>query len=109
MKITKRQLRRIIKEERAALMEQPDVPDVLGSMDTGKFQPRNDMGDAIAKDMQDLLRIVAKAKDKAAEIRNRLEVDVEYGERAGGREADDLGMALQDVWEAFGLDPRDMF
>jgi len=41
VKITKRQLRRIIKEEKARLLnEQPDIPDVMGAMGGGKFQPR---------------------------------------------------------------------
>ena len=42
MKITKRQLRRIIKEEKAKLMEQPDIPDVMGAIGHGKFQPREE-------------------------------------------------------------------
>ena len=109
MKITKRHLRNIIREERSKLIEQADIPDVVGAMGAGKFQPRNAMNDEGLKDMQDLLGIVAKARDKAAEIRNRLENDAEYGEWFGGREADDLGMAIQDVWEAFGLEPEDMF
>ena len=42
MKITKNQLRRIIKEEKARLMsEGPDIPDVMGAMGGGKFQPRS--------------------------------------------------------------------
>ena len=45
MKITKKQLRRIIKEERAKLMaENPDIPDVMGAMGGGKFQPRKEKG-----------------------------------------------------------------
>ena len=41
MKITKRQLRKIIREEKARLMsEGPDIPDVMGAMGGGKFQPR---------------------------------------------------------------------
>ena len=40
MKITKRELKRIIKEEKAKLMEQPDIPDVIGAMGGGKFRPR---------------------------------------------------------------------
>ena len=41
MRITQRQLRRIIKEEKARLMsEGPDIPDVMGAMGGGKFQPR---------------------------------------------------------------------
>jgi len=37
MKITRKQLRRIIKEAMA-----PDVPDVMGAMGGGKFQPREE-------------------------------------------------------------------
>jgi len=39
MKITKRQLRRIIKE---AISDGPEIPDVLGAMGDGKFQPREE-------------------------------------------------------------------
>ena len=48
MKITKNQLRKIIREERARLMEQPDVPDVMGAMGGGKFQPRPGLDPEIA-------------------------------------------------------------
>jgi hypothetical protein len=45
MKITKRQLRRIIKEERDKLLkENPDIPDIMGAMGGGKFQPRKEKG-----------------------------------------------------------------
>ena len=40
MKVTKRQLRRIIREERSRLTENPEVPDVMGAIGGGKFQPR---------------------------------------------------------------------
>ena len=36
--ITKRQLRRIIKEAMA-----PDIPDIMGAMGDGKFQPREEV------------------------------------------------------------------
>ena len=69
MKITKRQLRRIIKEEKAKvlseqkvrravrrkLMEQPDIPDVMGAMGAGKFQPREETQD-VRKLTAELLR-----------------------------------------------------
>ena len=42
MRITKRQLRRIIKEEVSRLIEQPDIPDIMGAIGGGKFQPRED-------------------------------------------------------------------
>ena len=48
MKITKSHLRRIIREERARLMEKPDVPDVMGAMGAGKFQPRSGLDPEIA-------------------------------------------------------------
>ena len=40
MKITKRQLRRVIREEKRKLTEQPVIPDVMGAIGGGKFQPR---------------------------------------------------------------------
>ena len=48
MKITKQQLRRIIREEHTRLMEKPDVPDVMGAMGGGKFQPRPGLDPKIA-------------------------------------------------------------
>jgi len=48
VKISKKQLRKIIREERARLMEQPDVPDVMGAMGGGKFQPRPGLDPEIA-------------------------------------------------------------
>ena len=49
MKITKRQLRRIIRE--AAV---PDIPDIMGAIGHGKFQPRKEMVDTFdkVKDLQ---------------------------------------------------------
>ena len=53
MKITKRQLRRIFKEEKARLIsEGPDIPDVMGAMGGGKFQPRIDI-DALTDEIGD--------------------------------------------------------
>ena len=40
MKITKRQLRKIIAEEKERLSEGPDIPDVMGAIGGGKFSPR---------------------------------------------------------------------
>ncbi len=48
MKITKKQLQRIIREERARLMENPDIPDVMGAIGGGKFQPRPGLDPEIA-------------------------------------------------------------
>jgi len=46
MKITKRQLQRIIREAIG-----PDIPDVMGAMGGGKFQPRaTSMGHTAASD-----------------------------------------------------------
>ena len=50
MKITKSQLKKIIREERARLMEKPDVPDVMGAMGGGKFQPRPGLDPKIASE-----------------------------------------------------------
>ena len=42
MRITRKQLVRIIQEEKARLAEAPDIPDVMGAMGGGKFQPRKE-------------------------------------------------------------------
>ena len=42
MRITRKQLARIIQEEKARLAEAPDIPDVMGAMGGGKFQPRKE-------------------------------------------------------------------
>ena len=87
MKITKRQLRRLIKEEKARLLREQFT---------------------ITDDMHELLKILEKASNKASEIEKKMQ-DVKYAQLAGGREADDLGGALQRVWTAFGMEPEDMF
>ena len=72
MKITKRQLRRIIRE-----VMDPDIPDVMGAMGGGKFQPRyaglrvpNDMMnriDALRRgDLQDHLYDIVDAIESGA-------------------------------------------
>ena len=48
MKITKRQLRQIIKEAMG-----PDIPDVMGAMGGGKFQPREDQDSADASEVNE--------------------------------------------------------
>jgi hypothetical protein len=82
MKITKRQLRRIIKEEKARLLAEQE-----GHIDA---------------DMQQLLQILDQAASKATEIDKKMQ-NVEYGQWAGGREADDLQLALIKVWHRFGM------
>ena len=42
MRITRKQLARIIQEEKARLAEAPDIPDVMGAMGGGRFQPRKE-------------------------------------------------------------------
>jgi len=92
MKITKRQLRRIIKEEKARLISE-----------------EYGMGKNIEADMQSLMDYLRGAEERAAYIRTAVDADVAYAERAGGREGDDLAMALERVYEAFGLDPTEIF
>ena len=96
MKITKRQLKRIIKEEKARLLREQTYPSPDGNL----------TAPPIEGDMQELMELVARAEDKATEIESKMQ-DVEYGQHAGGREADDLHMALENVWAAFGMDQGD--
>ena len=87
MKITKRQLRRIIKEERAKLMEQPDIPDVMGAIGNGKFQPREEFDGAMLDldDYDDLRESVVEfARGYAANT---------------GYETNDILMALKSIIE----------
>ncbi len=95
MKITKRQLRRIIKEEKTKLLREQS-----------ERWPPSGSAEQIDNDMQKLMELVARAEEKATEIAVKVR-DVEYGQHAGGREADDLHMALENVWAAFGMDQGD--
>lgn len=89
MKISKRQLRRIIKEEL--------VKEEYG------------MGKDIEEDMLSLLSYLQGAVDRAEYIRTASNADVAYAERAGGREADDLAMMLEEIWVGMGFDPGQIF
>jgi hypothetical protein len=92
MRITKRQLRRIIKEEKTRL-----IAEEYG------------MGQDITADMQSLMDYLRGAEERAAYISTASRADVAYGENAGGREAEDLAMALERIYEAFGFEPSDIF
>lgn len=101
MKITKRQLRRIIREERARLMEQPDVPDVMGAMGGGKFQPRSGLDPEIAAEALAELRndgwlkmIQAATTDAAGDL-DRLGDQVDTKLMDAG--LNDLAMDLREV------------
>jgi hypothetical protein len=87
MKVTKRQLKRIIKEERAKLLREQGPLGVSGQIDT---------------DMQRLLGLLQEAEVEANKIHQRVSSDVEYSQHAGGREAEDVERALSRVWQAFG-------
>ena len=87
MKITKRQLRRIIKEEKAKLLREQGPLGVEGQ---------------ISADMERLLGLLQEAEVEADKIHQRVSSDVEYSQHAGGREADDVELALSRVWQAFG-------
>ena len=87
MKITKRQLRRIIKEEKASLLREQGPLGVAGQIDA---------------DMERLLGLLQEAEVEADKIHQRVSSDVEYSQHAGGREAEDVELALSRVWQAFG-------
>jgi hypothetical protein len=105
MKITKRQLRRIIREEKARLVNE-QTPGVDRQVRDLWGAKKSSGGSGIDDDIQELMELVARAEDKATEIESKMR-DVEYAEWAGGREADDLHRALQNVWTAFGMDQAD--
>ena len=105
MKITKRQLRRIIKEEKAALLREVTPEDLAaqGTYDEIDAMTKH----AIELDMDELLQILDAAAVKANEIRTEMD-NSNYAEWAGGREADDLQLKLIKVWRAMGFDGRDL-
>ena len=91
MKVTKRQLRRIIKEEKARILSEVtpgERADALRlSAEDIAAQPVYDEIDAMTKhaierDMDELLQILDTAAVKANEIRKEME-NVEYAEWAG--------------------------
>ena len=102
MNITKRQLRRIIKEEKAKLLNE-QMPGVDRQVrELWDSEDEKDMQGQIESDMLQLTDILLEAEAKASEIAHKNQ-DPSYGEWAGGREADDLRLALQRVWEAFDV------
>jgi len=106
-KVSKRQLRRIIREESARLTEAAPFP-VTSRVHPDFAAAIRGETDKIDDDMRDLLSLVAVAEGKAKEINAKM-ANVEYGQNAGGREADDLGAALHKVWISLGMDAEDMF
>ena len=86
MRISKQQLRRIIREEKRRLNEGGRA---------GHFTQ-------IDADMERLLGLLQEAEVEADKIHQRVSSDVEYSQHAGGREAEDVEMALSRVWQAFG-------
>jgi len=93
MKVTKRQLRRIIKEEKAKMIREQPYSSPGGNLSA----------ESLDNDMTDLIELIGRAEHMAAEIELKMQ-DVEYAENAGGREAEDLQAALAGVWDAFGVD-----
>lgn len=93
MKITKRQLRRIIKEEKTRLLREQSYSSPGGNL----------TGQSLGNDMTDLIELIGRAEHMAAEIELKMQ-DVEYAQHAGGREAEDLQAALAGVWDAFGVE-----
>lgn len=56
MKITASELKKIIAEEAAKLAtEAPNIPDVMGAMGGGKFQPRHEVIEVVDSEMGDIL------------------------------------------------------
>jgi len=92
MKITKRQLRRIIKEEKSRLLKE-----------------EYGMGRNAEEDMMSLVNYLQGAIERAAYIRTAMSADVTYAETARGNEALDLAEALEDIWVEAGFDPSEIF
>ncbi len=89
MKITKRQLRRIIREEKEKVLSEVTP--------TPEQMVRVEFDDDFHQLIATLEEAVTQAQEMAVKMKN-----VEYVQYAGGREADDLESALRNVWTAFG-------
>jgi hypothetical protein len=93
MKITKRQLRRIIKEEKSRLLKE-----------------EYGMGKSAEEDMMSLVNYLEGAIDRAAYMRTALSASgPAYAETARGNEALDLAGALEEIWIEAGFDPSEIF
>ena len=93
MRITKRQLRRIIKEEKSRLLKE-----------------EYGMGKNAEEDMLTLVSYLEGAIDRAAYMRVALESGgTAYAETATGQESNELSMILQEIWVEAGFDPTEIF
>ena len=93
MRISKRQLRRIIKEEKAVLLKE-----------------EYGMGRSAEEDMMSLVSYLQGAIERAAYMRTAMSArGHEYSQDASGREANDLAQALEDIWIEAGFDPDEIF
>ena len=103
MRITKRQLRRIIKEEILSEVTPAEREEAirLSHVDMKQHAAADPAGQ-IDDDMEHLLGLLKEAEAAADKIHQLVSSDVEYSQYAGGREADDVELALSKVWQAFG-------
>jgi hypothetical protein len=92
MKITKRQLRRIIKEEKARLLKE-----------------EYGMGRNAEEDMMSLVSYLQGGIERASYMRTAMSADVAYAETARGNEALDLAEVLEEIWIEAGFDPGEIF
>ncbi len=92
MKVTKRQLKRIIKEEKRKLLKE-----------------EYGMGKDSTTDMEILLGYLRGAADRAGYMHTAQRADPAYGGTFGGNESLDLAQALEDIYVAFGGVPTEVF
>ncbi len=84
MRITRKQLRQIIKEEYG-------------------------MGRGANEDMMSLLSYLQGAVDRAEYMSVAKRADAAYSQGAQGTEANDLAAMLEEIWVAAGFDPSEIF
>ena len=92
MRITKRQLRRIIKEEKSRLLKE-----------------EYGMGRNAEEDMMSLVSYLQGGIERAAYMRTAISADPAYAETARGNEALDLAEVLEEIWIEAGFDPGEIF
>jgi len=68
------------------------------------------MGTSAEEDMMSLVNYLQGAIERAAYMRTAMSAQgPEYSQNAGGREANDLAEALEDIWVEAGFDPTEIF
>jgi len=106
MKVTRRQLKRIIREEKRRLIEQPISGEQANQMQQAQGAQGKSVGLYKRMYMEKLVNHLVEAAAVATEI---AEFGGKFPEAFEGSEANELASYLEDVWEAFGGENDELF